>query len=76
MFEKWDRELRQKIQNDEKTKGDILQRAGHETFVSPKHNMLVEEVDGQKFYDLDLERADLEDYLKTERKYGRTDKTR
>lgn len=76
MFEKWDRELRQKIQNDEKTKGDILQRAEYETFACPKHNMLVEQADANRVYDLELERADLEDYLKTERKYGRTDKTR
>lgn len=76
MFEKWDRELRKKVKEDERLKGDILKRVSDETFVFYQHNMLVDKVDAINFYDEDLERADLDDYLKLERKYGRTNKTR
>ncbi len=77
MFEKWDRALRKKLKDEEATKGDILDRITHETFDEKEHSMLVKgnmaELVKEQEELVDLEQADLYDYIKIERKYGRTD---
>ncbi len=80
MFDKWDKALRKKIKDDEKKKGKFETRLSNETFDVDLHNMQVgyalPEIK-QIYKELaDLERADLEDYNKIERKYGRTNQTR
>ncbi len=75
MFKKWSSALRKKMKDDERKKIDILSEADEETFASLQHNMQVEEDVLKRVYGNleDLERADLEDYKVTERKYGRSD---
>lgn len=77
MFEKWNRALRKKLKDEEATKGDILERITYETFDEKEHSMLVKgsmaELAKEQEELVDLEQADLYDYIKIERKYGRTD---
>lgn len=72
MFEKWDKELREKIAKDKSLKDDILGEVLQATLDTFAHSMQVEGRLLEKVY-LDLqdgERADLEDYFLIEKVYS------
>jgi len=75
MFDKWNRDLRKKMKDDERESRDNLSGVDEETFSKLQHNMQVEKDVLKKVYLslADLEQADLEDYKDIERKYGRSD---
>lgn len=72
MFEKWNKELREKLKADKASKGDIFSRAQSETFDERQHKMRLEEglKNGhQPPYDQVLEMADLTDLKNIEKYY-------
>ena len=71
MFEKWNKELREKLKKEEASKGDIFSRARRETFDESQHKMELEEGYKQPIppYDEVMEMADLTDLKNLEKYY-------